>query len=76
MYKEIIVIDLLYNDKQPTFTGGPNFLQGGPAPRAPPLVTPLDIGIKTYECLSVLSLTRALARVGPGRQGVPPTGFG
>ena len=36
MYNEIIVIDLLYNDKQPTFTGGPKFLQGGGGPPGPP----------------------------------------
>ena len=33
MYNEITV---LYNHKQPTFTGGPNFLQGGPGPPGPP----------------------------------------
>ena len=36
MYNEIIVIDLLYNDKQPPFTGGPTFYRGGGRPPPPP----------------------------------------
>ena len=36
MYNEIIVIYVLYNDKQPNFTGGAQLFTGGGGPPAPP----------------------------------------